>query len=77
MHDIDYDEYSDELGEVIMSTIGYGKQHTNYYINNPKNVGKIDYFEGFEYLLNVTEEEYWEIKAKYDPFIKNMRKFNL
>ena len=75
--DVSDDGYTD----LISSVIGKGKTWVQKCINDPElvvNMGENgDYLENFGYLFLTAEEDYWNIKCKYDPFCRDVRKYNL
>lgn len=74
---IDGDDYSDALSSVI----GKGKSFTKECIDNKNKftemVNEEDYIENFKYLLDINFDEYENIKVKYDPFYREVKKYNL
>jgi len=71
----------DGYTDLISSLIGKGKkytkiciEHTGFFIQMARDD---DYVENFGYILNVDEDEYWEIKEEFDPLLKDVRKYNL
>ena len=71
----------DGYWDLLSSVIGSGKRFTKSCIENPSvlvDMGKNNkYVENFEYILNIDEHEYNEIREKYDPFYRDVRKYNM
>lgn len=71
----------DGYTDLISSIIGKGKRFTKKCIENKEEfinmAKKYDYAENFEYLLQITESQYVELRSKYDPLFGDMNKYNL
>lgn len=71
----------DGYTDFISSIIGKGKTFIKKCIKNNNLVLEMakseDYAESFLYLLVCNERLYDDIKAKYDPFFRDVRKYNL
>ena len=71
----------DGYTDFISSIIGKGKIFIKNCIKNNNIVLEMlkseDYAENFQYLLIVNEKVYDDIKAKYDPLFRDVRKYNL
>jgi hypothetical protein len=71
----------DEYLDMISSIIGRGKTFTKKCINDPQlfiNMAQNDdYIQNFGDILSVDRNEYDNVKAKYDPYFNDIRKYNL
>jgi hypothetical protein len=76
-----YDVSNDGYWDLLTSIIGKGKAWTIKCIKDPKLPEVMaktnNYIENFSYLLNPSLEEYKKIRIKYDPFYREVDKFNL
>jgi len=70
----------DGYTDLISSIVGKGKTFVKRILQDPKIFLQMakdeDYAESFIYLFG-SEDVYHEIREKYDPFYKEMRKYNL
>ena len=71
----------DGYTDLISSIIGRGKNFTKLCIDSQeiflKTAKNEDYIENFGYLLQVDENEYSEVRSKYDPLFRDTIKYNL
>lgn len=71
----------DGYTDLISSVIGKGKEFTKKCIDNTdifiKTAKNDDYVENFGYMLQIDENDYWEIRTLFDPLIRDTRKFNI
>jgi hypothetical protein len=70
----------DGYGDLISSVIGKGKTFVKKCVKNSNLVIDLseddNYAENFCYILTDDEEEYTEIKTKYDPLLRDAKKYN-
>lgn len=79
-----YDKFmpsDDGYSDLISSVIGKGKTFTKECIDVPNVFIKMaknnDYVENFGYIFDADENEYWEVKEMFDPFLRDVRKYNV
>jgi hypothetical protein len=75
------DVSDDGYWDLLTSVIGSGKKFTKECLWNPKILSdmakKNNYVENFSYLFTIDEKEYIEIKSKYDPLFRDVKKYNI
>lgn len=71
----------DGYGDLLASIIGCGKMFTKKCIYDHKLVLEIakknGYVEGFQYLFNISKNEFDEIKKQVDPLFRDTTKYNV
>ena len=79
--DLDLGVSDDGYWDLLSSVIGSGKRFTKKCINDPKVLVDMaknyKYVENFEYVINMDENDYNVIRDKYDPFYRDVRKYNM
>lgn len=79
--ELDLGVSDDGYWDLLSSVIGSGKRFTKKCINEPKVLVDMaknyEYVENFEYVINMDENDYNEIRDKYDPFFRDVRKYNM
>jgi len=76
-----YGPSDDGYYDLLSSMVGSGKIFVKSCINEPRKFVEMAknnaYVENFSYMLNVRKDDYYKIKEKYDPFFRDVRKYNL
>lgn len=71
----------DGYWDLLTTLIGRGKTYLKSCIDDTSKFVEVakkdDFTENFSYLLQIDEKEYMDIKMKYDPFWKDVRKYNI